>query len=115
MLAMFDGYRVPPHVMGDSIDGETIVIDALTGIYYTLDADVTAVWSKVADPSPAIPNADILDVLAALVDEGLLVGPAGTARTTTRPCFVKYTDMEELLLADPIHEVDDRGWPLLRQ
>ncbi len=27
------------------------------------------------------------------------------------PVLEKYTDMEELLLLDPIHEVDQTGWP----
>jgi len=27
------------------------------------------------------------------------------------PIVHKYTDMEELLLLDPIHEVDEMGWP----
>ena len=27
------------------------------------------------------------------------------------PLLEKYTDMEELLLLDPIHEVDQTGWP----
>jgi hypothetical protein len=27
------------------------------------------------------------------------------------PVLVKYTDMEYLLLLDPIHEVDESGWP----
>jgi hypothetical protein len=27
------------------------------------------------------------------------------------PVLDKYTDMQELLLLDPIHEVDDAGWP----
>ncbi|MCJ7626504.1 MAG: PqqD family protein [Anaerolineaceae bacterium] len=27
------------------------------------------------------------------------------------PVLEKYTDMEELLLLDPIHEVDQSGWP----
>lgn len=27
------------------------------------------------------------------------------------PVLEKYTDMEELLLLDPIHEVDQMGWP----
>lgn len=29
------------------------------------------------------------------------------------PELHKYTDMEDLLLLDPIHEVDDTGWPAL--
>jgi len=27
------------------------------------------------------------------------------------PQFSKYTDMQELLLLDPIHDVDETGWP----
>jgi hypothetical protein len=27
------------------------------------------------------------------------------------PILQKYSDMQELLLLDPIHEVDERGWP----
>lgn len=27
------------------------------------------------------------------------------------PIFHKYTDMEDLLLLDPIHDVDETGWP----
>ena len=27
------------------------------------------------------------------------------------PTMEKYTDLEELLLLDPVHEVDDTGWP----
>jgi hypothetical protein len=27
------------------------------------------------------------------------------------PVIQKYTDMQELLLLDPIHEVDETGWP----
>ena len=27
------------------------------------------------------------------------------------PVLEKYTDMQTLLLVDPVHEVDDRGWP----
>lgn len=27
------------------------------------------------------------------------------------PLFEKYTDMQQLLLLDPVHEVSDEGWP----
>ena len=29
-----------------------------------------------------------------------------------KPVFQKYDDMQALLLIDPIHEVDDDGWPV---
>jgi hypothetical protein len=30
------------------------------------------------------------------------------------PVLQKYTDMQDLLLLDPIHDVDDTGWPNVR-
>ena len=27
------------------------------------------------------------------------------------PQLMKYTDMQELILLDPIHDVDEKGWP----
>jgi hypothetical protein len=35
----------------------------------------------------------------------------GTQRTYLAPELSTYTDMQELLLLDPIHEVDASGWP----
>ena len=35
----------------------------------------------------------------------------GTKRTFSPPRLSKYTDMQELLLLDPIHDVDETGWP----
>jgi hypothetical protein len=29
----------------------------------------------------------------------------------TKPVLNKYTDMQQLLLADPLHEVQEAGWP----
>ena len=42
--------------------------------------------------------------------------PTPVASGDERPAFVapvisKFTDMEDLLLLDPIHEVDEMGWP----
>ncbi|MCA1553557.1 MAG: PqqD family protein [Chloroflexi bacterium] len=37
--------------------------------------------------------------------------PDAVQRTFATPILHKYTDMEELLLIDPIHEVDEMGWP----
>ena len=30
------------------------------------------------------------------------------------PVLHKYTDMQDLLLLDPIHEVDEMGWPVVK-
>lgn len=42
------------------------------------------------------------------------VTKANTAATKPKfvaPILNKYTDMEDLLLLDPIHDVDESGWP----
>ena len=38
-------------------------------------------------------------------------GPPASKPDFQEPALQKYTDMEDLLLLDPIHEVDDTGWP----
>jgi hypothetical protein len=36
------------------------------------------------------------------------------AAITAAPVLEKYTDMQELLLLDPIHDVEEAGWPKAR-
>ena len=38
-------------------------------------------------------------------------GARGVRSAFQAPVLQTYTDMEELLLLDPIHEVDESGWP----
>jgi hypothetical protein len=69
-----------------------------------------------------------------LVDEGLFVAagdqepapiaepPAAAAELSPPPAaspflapsLTRYTDLEELLRLDPIHDVDDAGWPIAK-
>ena len=43
------------------------------------------------------------------------VAPVSGEKTPfVAPLLEKFTDMEHLLLLDPIHEVDDVGWPNLK-
>lgn len=65
-------------------------------------------------------------LLAQLLAEGILVEGAAAAngggfpgsaasgppsRPYEAPALGRYTDMQELLVLDPIHEVDESGWP----
>lgn len=76
-------------------------------------------------------EAETLRFLGQLQAEGLLAvcpdgngdpavpPPAGTTPDTTGapfqpPVLNTYTDMEELLLLDPIHDVDASGWPAVK-
>lgn len=54
----------------------------------------------IPDPSESSPT----DTAKAVLSES-------TPMSFERPTLNKYTDMEQLLLLDPIHEVDETGWP----
>jgi len=68
----------------------------------------------------------VRELLTQLQQENLIVPVNGTASDHTQPApannndekqsfnppmLHKYSDMQELLLLDPIHDVDDAGWP----
>ena len=70
---------------------------------------------------------DVSHFLRRMLEESLLttvdehddprIEPAGLehddnpARVYEPPTFEKYTDMQDLVLLDPVHEVDEKGWP----
>lgn len=53
---------------------------------------------------------DVSDHLDATVDWNKEI-PAQEKLLFEEPLLHHYTDMEDLLLLDPIHEVEDSGWP----
>ena len=90
-----------------------------------LDEIIAAVGRKFSgEPSEIRRETGIF--LDLLVEEKLVVpnldGPTDAARTLpdgpiiafVTPELQKYTDMEELLLIDPIHQVDEVGWPSMK-
>jgi len=134
-------YRInSPAVIGEVLDGEAIIVNLDSGAYYSLDGAGAVVWAaahsgvlleeliRLTTAQFHGTDAEITDGITALIEElvaeGLLVtsSAAGTvtpgpaAPSEDRPPFVKpvlqkYTDMADLLLLDPIHEVDEQGWP----
>lgn len=133
-----------PHVVSETIDGESIVINLESGSYYSLRGTAADVWSLVAPGGTAEATAAVLATryagapfdlvglvsafIARLRDEGLVVeSPAareaapdasearvaepGARPTFAPPTFERYEDLQDLLLADPIHEVGEGGWP----
>jgi hypothetical protein len=47
-------------------------------------------------------------------DPPAAAGVEASTSSFEAPVLHKYTDMQELLLLDPIHEVDETGWPSVR-
>ena len=127
-----------PDVIAESIDGEVIIINLNSGAYYSSLGSGGAVWQALlasysvdealdllAESYGAerhIIEGDVTRFVSQLVDEGLLVEvgddvPSDGATLEAvgvfePPVLSKYTDMQELLLLDPIHDIDPSvGWP----
>lgn len=109
--------QIPPTVVSDTLGEDTIVIDIVSGAYYTLNPTAGEVWHQVKElGSVEIGFSAKSDgCLAELVAEGLLTCelPAGVGAGLSGNAFTKYVDMQDLLLADPVHEVDEAGWPVI--
>lgn len=107
--------------ISENLDGETIIINLETGTYYSLNHDGSAVWEAMAQEAPIDESAEAVAKFIDFVKtEGLVAesasqnsekapfAPGGT------PTIEAYRDMQEMLLADPIHDVDTAGWPKLK-
>jgi hypothetical protein len=134
-------YRVnAPKVLYEAFEDETVLINLDSGNYYSFSGSGALIWDCVArgdSVGSVIQNLEerfggrdgiapaVEDFVRELVEENLIVEDSGggvrnvkraTAKVFTpaqfeRPAFQKYSDMQDLLLLDPIHEVDEMGWP----
>jgi hypothetical protein len=138
-----DTYRVVASVTHERLDDEVIAIDLDRGTYFGFDDVASDCWTVLAaggsldDAIAAVvaryqvpadeARRDLETFTSLLVDEGLLLpsdeppltvqlpAPAGAPLTYRRPAVERFDDLEDLLLLDPIHEVDDAGWPVARK
>lgn len=131
----------PRKVAHETIDGEVIIIHLLIGSYYSLDGAGTDVWAHLAqgrgrgetlalleqryDASPEQIADTVDELVKRLAEEELLDlatdstpepngppdEPVADRLPFKAPALEKYTDMQDFLLVDPIHETDEAGWP----
>jgi hypothetical protein len=128
-----------PNVIFEKFDDETIVVNLDSGRYYSLDPVGAIVWDLLHRPLPvgdllarlkehydgdggAIEES-IREFIAKMADEELIrPRPDATAATDdgeelekstafVPPVLATYEDMAEMLLLDPVHDVDETGWP----
>lgn len=129
-----------PDVIAETIDGETMLVNLATGSYYNLEGSGAEVWSRLMDGATPRQISEALAArfigeageieaaVARLVDELqaeqiLVESPPRDAQPSTPPAeaverrpfvapkLAKFTDMQDIILLDPVHEVDARGWP----
>lgn len=128
-------------VISEIIDGEAVMINLTTGNYYSLNESGAAAWNAieagatVGDLVELLAaryegdRAEIQSAVERLIDElareELIVGseangaPPPVLDPVAKPKPVpfetpkleKHTDMQDLILLDPVHEVGEQGWP----
>lgn len=135
---MTDGVVVNSgRIVHETVDGEVIIIDLETGHFFSLKGCGDLLWPAiVAGTTPGsltrelagafglVPS-DVEATVKAFLDELeqeaiIREQPIETAASLPEfdarapfepPRVEKHTNMSDLLLLDPIHDVDEQGWP----
>lgn len=130
-----------PDALAEVFEEEVLVINLGSGDYHSLRGAGVVIWRLLAAGHDAddaatwlashwgIPRSEAADAVATLADqlvERLMLLPSAPSDpvVTAVPAWLAqtpavfeavkletYADMQELLLIDPIHEVDVTGWP----
>ena len=106
-----------PYIMSDTIDEMVIVIHIITGAYYSLTPVGAEIWKKIeaGEQEYSLEETQYIKVFSN--EEILKVENdlSGYKTISFEEVGMKFTDMEEMLMGDPIHEVDWQGWPQIKK
>lgn len=129
-----------PSVVSEVIDGELVIMNLQTGSYYSAEDSGAVLWgwiekgyglkdigsllvSHYCDVSDDVDD-QLREFVATLLENDLirengeappcikLSAPGGGRPVFHSPEINIYTDMKDMLLLDPIHDVDETGWPM---
>ncbi len=134
-------YRIhpSPNIGARSFGDEVVVANFFTGVYYSLLGSAAQVWEglmaglpldRVSREIAGIAGLDAVafgaaadKLVADLLAEGLVQPddapaagewspiPAQRGEDYGLPVLERFTDMQDLLVLDPVHDVEDMGWP----
>ena len=133
------GYAVAsPDIVSEEFEGEFVILDLGSGKYYSMDAAGSALWAAILagaslkdlgdalEGAPGVNAQSIHEFAEKLIEFGCLarsnmpaaapVDPAtiDVLRASGSPPTVEvFEDLADLILADPIHDVEETaGWPV---
>lgn len=127
-----------PNIVCEIFDNEVVAVNLDVGIYYSITGWSAKVWqmiqnglsidemdqtlSKYCDDSANI-NESLVKFTQELLDKNLIISSTRQdMHSSTDLQFEKidkmptlfieeFSDMQDILLLDPVHDVDESGWP----
>jgi hypothetical protein len=133
------GYAVASaDIVSEDFDGEFVVLDLGSGRYYSMDAAASALWRAITagvslqaladavESTAGITAQAMHDYAEQLVAHGCLARSDAPASAPVDPAIVEalkastgppkvemFSDLADLIMADPIHDVEETaGWPV---
>lgn len=131
----------PSRVSYERLQDEVIIINVATGSYFSGSGTAADLWTLLAAGATlaeivstlaaayrtdgATIRSDLETCIARLMEQAVIgVAEQATGAGTVAlpdmqraswspPVFDEYTDMWDLLQADPIHDVSETGWPFV--
>jgi len=139
-MASYKVYSVQPKVVRECFEDEVVIINLENGNYYSLNGTGAEIWRELeaggfAEAVAAAlvaryeaPEATIRQAVESFIrqleEHGLVAGtesmssdtpvvrlPVESRAVFELPELAVFSDMQDLLLLDPIHDVDESGWP----
>lgn len=128
-----------PRIAHETLDNETIIIDFDTGTYYSLRDTAYWIWLLIENAlsvesiieqittyfigDPEEIEVAVRQFVGKLAEVGIILPTTASPRPTasplvahqgsfTQPTLEEHSDIQDLLLLDPIHEVSKQGWPM---
>ena len=129
----YDTYK--PGLASELFDGELVVADYVSGLYYSISKTGAVIWQalragyateEITDRLASVATdldakRFVPEFVARLAAEGLIAArapspdrgnwPEFVAADLSEPGLERFEDLRDLLLLDPVHDVDQQGWP----
>jgi hypothetical protein len=127
-----------PEVTSEIFDGELVVANYKSGVYYSISAEGCWIWQGLAhgltvteivnwlsghfrSQAAELP-ALVQNFIGRLAAEGIILEsskgdalaealPVLTGSVFAEPTVERFDDLQDLLMLDPVHDVDHTGWP----